>query len=106
MAAVSPSRRNGTFEYMDRMKSLILIVFLLFFSSAFPQQGSTGKTAPQHTSKPATSVAKKASSPASAPTLLPGTIEIDAALQRTFGYDPGMTWKILDIRESAIPGIA
>jgi protein-disulfide isomerase len=87
---------------MDRMKSLFLVVFLLFFSSAFPQQGSTDKAAPQHASKPANSGAKEASSP----TLLPGTIEIDAALQRTFGYDPGMTWKILDIRESAIPGIA
>ena len=38
--------------------------------------------------------------------LLPGTIEIDAALQRTFGYNAGLNWKVLDIGPSPIPGIA
>jgi len=38
--------------------------------------------------------------------LLPGQAEIEAALQRTFGYDPGVSWQILDIRPSAISGVA
>ena len=85
------------------MKPLFLVVTLAFFSLAYSQQGLTGTAAAQHTSKPANAATSRA---ASTPTLLPGTIEIDAALQRSFGYDPGMTWKILDVRASQIPGIA
>jgi hypothetical protein len=34
---------------------------------------------------------------------LPSRAEIENAMQRSFGYDPSVTWNILDIRESAIP---
>src|SRR5215467_2496343 len=36
---------------------------------------------------------------------LPTKAEIDAAMQRTFGYDPSITWTIYDIRQSSIPGV-
>ncbi|HET7871560.1 MAG TPA: thioredoxin domain-containing protein [Terriglobales bacterium] len=38
--------------------------------------------------------------------LLPSQAQIDAAMQRNFGYDPGVKWNILDIHPSAIPGVA
>jgi protein-disulfide isomerase len=52
---------------------------------------------------------KKTDPPPSAtdkPFLLPGHVEIEAALQRTFGYDPGVSWQIIDVRPSAISGVA
>ena len=36
----------------------------------------------------------------------PGKEEVDAALKRTLGYDPGTTWVIYDIRPSVIPGVS
>jgi protein-disulfide isomerase len=36
---------------------------------------------------------------------LPSKDEVDAALKRTFGYDPSIVWEIYDIRPSVIPGI-
>ena len=39
------------------------------------------------------------------PVLLPSKEQIDAALQRAYGYDKGLTWSILDVSPSAIPGI-
>src|ERR1700736_3132227 len=37
---------------------------------------------------------------------LPTTEEVEASMKRSFGYDPGVTWQILDIKESNIPGLA
>lgn len=31
--------------------------------------------------------------------------DVEAALQRTFGYDPGLSWTIYSVRPSAIPGV-
>jgi protein-disulfide isomerase len=52
------------------------------------------------------SAKSKASSTEAAPMLLPGNAQIDAALKRTFGYDPSLSWQILDIHPSIAPGIA
>ncbi len=38
--------------------------------------------------------------------LLPSHAQIDAAMQRNFGYDPSVQWNILDVRQSPIPGLA
>ena len=40
------------------------------------------------------------------PSKLPTEATVDAALKRTFGYDPKITWRIIGIRPSAAPGIA
>ncbi|HEY2913256.1 MAG TPA: thioredoxin domain-containing protein, partial [Candidatus Angelobacter sp.] len=37
---------------------------------------------------------------------LPTMEEVEASMKRSFGYDPGVTWQIFDIRESSIPGLA
>lgn len=36
---------------------------------------------------------------------LPGREQVDAAMKRTLGYDPAVVWQIVDIRQSAIPGV-
>jgi protein-disulfide isomerase len=36
---------------------------------------------------------------------LPSSADLQASLQRTLGYDPSLTWEIIDIRRSAIPGV-
>jgi protein-disulfide isomerase len=38
--------------------------------------------------------------------LLPSQAQVEASLQRTLGYDRGLTWQILDIRPSAFPDLA
>ena len=48
----------------------------------------------------------KAPSSEPAPTLLPGNSQIEASLKRTFGYDPSLTWQVLDIHPSIVPGVA
>ncbi len=50
--------------------------------------------------------AKPAAAPAPSETKLPGKAEIDAALQRTLGYDRSLSWEILEIRPSPLPGVA
>jgi protein-disulfide isomerase len=37
---------------------------------------------------------------------LPSQAQVEAALRRTLGYDPGLTWQILDIRPSEFPDLA
>jgi protein-disulfide isomerase len=37
---------------------------------------------------------------------LPTMEEVEAAMKRSFGYDPGVTWQIYEIKESSIPGLA
>jgi len=74
-------------------------------------------TAPKKTTSAASARPKAPSSAASAPAkqsgapstgkvgLLPSQADINAALQRSFGYDPAVTWQIYDIREAPIPGM-
>jgi len=87
---------------MNWMKPLFLILTLTSFSLAYSQSGTSKAAAPQHATKPATA----ASPAAQPPGLLPDRTQIDAAMQRSFGYDPGITWNIYDVRQSPIPGIA
>lgn len=50
---------------------------------------------------------QKAGAPAAGqPSLLPGQAQVEAALQRTLGYDPALTWQLVDIRPSVISGVA
>ena len=43
---------------------------------------------------------------AAAASQLPTREQVDAAMKRTFGYDPGIVWQIVDIRQTAIPDMA
>lgn len=77
------------------MKKFILIS-LLFSSLALIAQ-----TAAKHAAAPA----KKSAAPA-ASAALPTKEDVEAAMKRTFGYDPSITWVIYDISPSLVPGLA
>lgn len=53
--------------------------------------------------------ANKPSEPSAAsntkPPLLPSPAQVEAALRRTLGYDPSLSWQVLDVRASAVPGL-
>lgn len=84
---------------MNRITNMIVLAALLAgFASA--QTAATRKTS---ASKSGTTTNAAEKSPP--PVLLPSRERIDADLQRNFGYDPAITWNILDIRPSAIPGV-
>ena len=73
-------------------------------TTAAPKKPATNHTG----SAPAKAEAGKPASAAAnaSKAALPTTEEVDASLKRSFGYDPAVTWQILDIRESTIPGLA
>jgi protein-disulfide isomerase len=81
------------------MKKTFIIIFMISASLAFSQKTGSKKTASAGSTQHA-----QASAPP--PMLLPSHAQIDAAMQRNFGYDPAVTWNILDVRESPIPGLA
>jgi protein-disulfide isomerase len=86
---------------MDRIRTAIVVALCLI--SGLAAQTTARKTA----AKPAsTSTAHPAARPSPPPMLLPSSQQVDAALRRSFGYDPGLSWNILDIRASEIPGLA
>ena len=78
----------------------LLTIVLFAFGMADAQ------TAPPK--KPATHASSAAASPQSTQkkAALPTTDEVEASMKRSFGYDPGVTWQILEIKESTIPGLA
>jgi len=78
---------------MKPTKLTPLVLMLVLFGAALAQPASQGQKS-------------KTSSTETAPMLLPGNAQIDAALKRTFGYDPSLSWQILDIHPSIAPGIA
>lgn len=78
----------------------LLTLILLAFGMGNAQTTSPKKPATQAAGAPATpqGTQKKAA--------LPTMEEIDTAMKRSFGYDPAVTWEILNIRESNVPGLA
>jgi len=95
-----------------KLKQIVLITSIIFatLALAVAQSSTSKKPAPAQTAaktaakSETTMPAHNASS--GAPGLLPSQAEVEAALKRTFGYDPGVSWQIVDIRASGIPGIA
>ena len=81
----------------------ILALLCLFVALAYAQGTATKKAQARKTGANSTSAAKPSGTPT--PVLLPSQEQIDAALKRSFGYDPGLSWTIYDIRPSAIPGL-
>jgi protein-disulfide isomerase len=80
------------------MKQVLL--FVLMMSLAAAAQSGSGKPSQAKNS------ASAGKSDAPPPMLLPSKEQIDAAMQRNFGYDAGITWNIFDIHPSSIPGVA
>jgi protein-disulfide isomerase len=85
---------------MKSNSTALLTLILLAFGMGNAQTASPKKPATRPAGAPATpqGTQKKAA--------LPTVEEIDASLKRSFGYDPAVTWEILNIRESNVPGLA
>ncbi len=83
---------------MTKLKTFALIISLAV-SFTVSAQSAAPKKAASKPAAPAAATAKPA-------TGLPTTEEVDAALRRTLGYDPGVTWQIYEIKPAAVPGLA
>ncbi|HEX3584599.1 MAG TPA: thioredoxin domain-containing protein [Candidatus Angelobacter sp.] len=84
---------------MIKLKIIALMISLAVSFAASSAQSAAPKKA---ASKPATPAAATAKPEAALPT----TEDVDAALKRTLGYDPGVTWQIYEIKPAAVPGLA
>ena len=84
---------------MTKLKNLALVISLAVTFTLSSAQSATPKKAASKPAAPAAASAKPA-------TALPSQAAVDAAMKRTLGYDPGVSWQIYDIRSSAIPGVA
>jgi protein-disulfide isomerase len=85
---------------MTKLKNFALVISVaisLAVSSA--QSAAPKKTAANKAAVPAQASAKPA-------TALPTEADVEAALKRTLGYDPGVSWQVYAIRPSAVPGLA
>src|SRR5689334_4480354 len=89
---------------MTKLKIIAFISFLtLVFSLTLAQNPVTNKPA---TRRPLSPQAKaQVDKDAAAKPALPSTADVDAYMKRSFGYDPGVSWQVLEIRESAVPGV-
>ncbi|HEX2329510.1 MAG TPA: thioredoxin domain-containing protein [Candidatus Angelobacter sp.] len=74
----------------------------IFISASAALAGAQAQPAKHTPAKPA----HTAQTPGPRPILLPSNKQIDESMQRVFGYDPAITWNILDISQSSIPGLA
>ncbi len=84
---------------MTKLKTFALMISLAVSFAVSSAQSAAPKKAASKPATPATAAAKPA-------TALPTTEEVDAALKRTLGYDPGVTWQIYEITPAAVPGLA
>ena len=76
---------------------------MIFLAVSFAVSSAQSAAPKKAASKPAAPAAAAAAKPATA---LPTTEEVDAALKRTLGYDPGVTWQIYEIKPAPVPGLA
>lgn len=92
---------------MTRPTSAFIILFLFAFTVASAQTSAPKKAATQTTNAPATADGTKQGATAlRTKTALPTLVEVETAMKRSFGYDPSVTWQIIAVRESSLPGIA
>jgi protein-disulfide isomerase len=91
---------------MIKMKTLLLISLLAWMAVLSPAQAAAPKKkAPEPAAQKKAAPAKTGADAPEAKTSLPSTAEVDAYMKRSFGYDPAVTWQILDVRASSAPGI-
>ena len=83
---------------MTKINTLALICASLVATVSSAQKSSAPTAAP---AKPAAGHIAAAPSKAALPT----TEEIDTYLKRSFGYDPSISWQIIEIRDSGVAGI-
>jgi len=84
------------------MRKAIVVFLYIAAAAASVAQTTPAKAAKPSQTKPVSAPANPAPKPAVS---LPSKEEVNAAMQRTFGYDPAVTWTIYDIRQSPIAGL-
>jgi protein-disulfide isomerase len=97
-------------DLMRLLKTLFVVGVLSLSLNVVAQQPAPAKS--KATANPATKSANstsitssaKKSEPADAS--LPTAATVDSFMKRMFGYNPAVTWKVLDISPSEIPGVA
>src|SRR2546430_1765723 len=89
---------------MARFANVATLLFVLSMA-VVAQQATTPKAKASTPTKPTTKavVTKKSETPDSS---LPTNAVVDSFMKRMFGYNPAVTWKIVDISPSEIPGVA
>jgi protein-disulfide isomerase len=89
---------------MIKLKIPVLLFVLTIGLTLAAAQSAAPKPSPAAAPKKA-ATAKAPSAGVAPKTALPTTAEVDEYMKRSFGYDPAVTWQIIDIRESAAPGV-
>src|SRR5947209_19978209 len=77
---------------------LAFLALTLFVCGVAPAQDAAPK-------KPAVTRSAAEGQNKSTRTPLPSAEEIDSYMKRNFGYDPAVSWQIISIQESVVPGI-
>ncbi len=95
-------------EITPKLMTTALLTLILFSFGIVNAQTAPAKKQTASPKKPAPQTAGASASPQSAQqkAALPTVEEVETSMKRSFGYDPGVTWQVLDIRESSIPGLA
>lgn len=89
---------------MTKLKTLIpLCSFAVIYTLSFAQNPAANKAASHRELTPQAKA--QVNKEAAAKPALPTTEEVDAYMKRSFGYDPGVSWQIYEIRASEAPGI-
>jgi protein-disulfide isomerase len=90
--------QRSLFTRIHRSFLAVAVVTGLVFAVSGVVVGQTVKPRPASAEKPAATSASK--------TTLPSEDTVNAFLFQMFGYDAGMSWKVVDIRPSEIEGLA
>jgi protein-disulfide isomerase len=87
----------------SRMKSTTnAFLTLMFFAFGLVSAQTASPKKPASHSAAAAATPENTQKKAALPTME----EVEASMKRSFGYDPGVTWQIYEIKESSIPGLA
>ncbi|HKW75381.1 MAG TPA: thioredoxin domain-containing protein [Terriglobales bacterium] len=84
---------------MKLVNTFIFILVLCVVAAGAGQSTRKKQASAKNAAHTSTSTA------APSPVLLPSKTEIEAALQRSFGYDSALSWTILDVKPAEIPGL-
>jgi protein-disulfide isomerase len=92
---------------MIKLKNTALYLFLISLACApGAAQTAAKKSTTSAPPKKAGAAGTARTAPSPAKTALPTTAEVDEYMKRSFGYDPGVSWQIYEIRDSGVTGIA
>jgi protein-disulfide isomerase len=93
-------------DLMRLLKTVFVVVVSLsmnVIAQQSPPSKSKAPTSPAAKTNPSTPPTQKAEAQDAS---LPTTATVDSFMHRMFGYNPAVTWKVLDISPSEIPGVA